>query len=130
MNTAGRKRALGEFPPLPAEYTEDVVFADPGGYVELRCAYGRNKSIYSCGVRFQRVRAFQFRAEPYCTAWHVVSGLIEVEQSGWIRELLADEPPQFVWPWPIRHFLVYIEDAGAYEIAAADVEWLPEELVS
>lgn len=47
--------------------------------------------------------------------------------SEWIGELLAAEPSETWGHWKIRHFLIYLDGAGAYEVAAEDVEWLPEE---
>lgn len=45
--------------------------------------------------------------------------LVEVEQSDWIAELLAAEPGE-TWGWNIRHFLIYINGASAYEVAAEE----------
>ena len=84
--------------------------------------------MYAGGLRFTRVRAFRFRAEGHCTAWHIEGDLVEVERSSWVAELLADEMTGS--QWKIRHFLIYIDDAGAYEVAAEDCEWLPEEAAS
>ncbi len=135
MNGAGAKRVIGPLsPPPPSAYTEDAVFTHSGGDAELRCTYERTGSMYAGGLRFHRVRAFRFRADSHCTAWHIEGAydtLVEVEQSDWVIELVDAEPSE-AWggQWKIRHFLIYIDDAGAYEIAAEDCEWLPEERVS
>lgn len=129
MNAVGSKRVIGPLSPPPSAYTEDVVFTHPGGDAELRCIYERNGAMFAGGLRFLRVRAYRFRAEGHCTPWHVedaYDALVEVEQSEWIGELLAAEPSETWGQRKLRHFLIYVDGAGAYEVAAADVEWLPE----
>lgn len=133
MNAVGSKIVIGPLSPPPSAYTEDVVFSHPGGDAELRCRYERNGSMYAGGLRFRRVRAYRFRAEGHCTPWHIEDAydtLVEVEGSEWVGELLAAEPSETWGHWKIRHFLIYIDSSGAYEVAAEDVEWLPEEAAS
>ncbi|MBW9210519.1 hypothetical protein KV100_12730 [Mumia sp. zg.B21] len=129
MNVGGSKRVIGPLSPPPSAYTEDVVFTHPDGDSELRCTYERNGSMYVGGLLFHRVRAYRFRAEGHCTPWHIEGAydtLVEVEHSDWVGELLAAEPSEIWGDWKIRHFLIYLDGAGAYEVAAEDVEWLPE----
>jgi len=129
----GVKRAIGPLSPPPSAFTEDVVFTHPGGSAELRCTYEHNGSMYVGGLRFERVRAYRFVAEGHCTPWHVEGAydtLVEVEQSDWIDELLAAEPSETRARWKIRHFLIYVDGSGAYEVAAEECEWLPEAAVS
>jgi hypothetical protein len=128
VNTVGTKRVIGPLSPLPSAFTEDVEFAHPGGSAELRCRYERDGSMYAGGLRFGRVRAYKFRAEGHCTPWHVEDAydtLVEVERSDWIAQLLA-ESREGLGRWTIRHFLIYIDGAGAYEVAAETCDWLPE----
>jgi hypothetical protein len=129
VNSAAAKRVIGPLSPPPSAYTEDVVFTHPGGDAELRCTYERDGAMVAGGLRFKRVRAYRFRAEGHCTPWHIEGAydtLVEVEQSEWVGELLAAEPSETWGQWKIRHFLIYLDGAGAYEVAAEDVEWLPE----
>jgi hypothetical protein len=129
VNAVGAKRVIGPLSPPPSAYTEGAVFTHPSGDAELRCTYERSGSMYTGGLRFHRVRAYRFRAEGHCTAWHIEDAydtLVEVEQSGWIAELLAAEPSETWGQWKIRHFLIYIDGAGGYEVAAEECEWLPE----
>lgn len=133
MNAVSTKRVIGPLSPPPSAFTEDVVFTHPGGDAELRCTYERGGSMYTGGLRFHRVRSYRFRAEGHCTPWHVEEAyetLVEVKRSNWIGELLAAEPRETWGQWKLRHFLIYIDGAGAYEVAAEDVEWLPEEAPS
>lgn len=129
MNGVGVKRVIGPLSPEPSAFTEDVEFVHPGGGAELRCRYERDGSMYAGGLRFSRVRAYRFRAEGHCVPWHVedaYDALVEVEHSDWVAELLAAEPSETAGRWTIRHFLIYIDGSGAYEVAAEACEWLPE----
>lgn len=129
MSSTGVKRVIGPLSPPPSAFTEDALFTHPGGSAELRCTYERNGSLYAGGVRFEGVRGYRFRAEGHCTPWHVEAAydtLVEVEQSDWVSELLEAEPGGIRSGWQIRHFLVYVDGSGAYEIAAARCAWLPE----
>lgn len=133
MNSTEGKRVIGPLSPPPSAFTEDVVFTDAGGDAELRYTYERHGSMFAGGLRFHRVRAYRSRAESLCTAWHIEGAydtLVEVEPSDWVGELRAAEPSESWGRWKIRHFLIYIDSAGAYEVAAEDVEWLPEVAVS
>ena len=60
--------------------------------------------------------------------WHL--GLQAAISHFLVRHLLAAEPSETGGHWTIRHFLIYIDGAGAYEVAAEGVEWLPEEASS
>ena len=133
MTTLGSKRVIGPLSPGRSAYTEDAVFTHPGGAAELRCMYERAGSMYVGGLHFLRVRAYRFRAEGHCTAWHVEDAydtLVEVEHSEWVEELLAAEPSETWGQWKMRHFLIFIDGSGAYEVIAEDVRWLPEQLAS
>lgn len=80
------------------------------------------------GLAFTRVRAYRFRADGECTAWHIAAyeKLVEVLDSPWIEELMAVRVGTYgPLPWPVRHFMAYFDDAGCFEIAAADWSVLP-----
>ncbi|MFK4728118.1 hypothetical protein ROT00_00355 [Agromyces mediolanus] len=47
-----------------------------------------------------------------------------------IAELRAAEPSGATWDRPIRHFLIFVDSAGAFEVAAESVEWMLEEPVA
>lgn len=132
MNETGSKRVIRELSPPPSAYTERVTLAYSGSAVELRCIYERNGLLFSGGLRFRLVHSFRFRSEVHCTAWHVQEAydvLVEIEESDWVRELVGAESSVTVGRRQIRHFLIYIDSSGAYEVAAEDYEWLLEESV-
>lgn len=131
MSTGGVKRVLGPLSPGTSAYTEDVIFVHPGYTADLRCTYERDGRMFAGGLRFLRVRAYRFRAEGHCTAWHIEDAydtLVEVEHSDWVSELLAAEPSETWGRWKLRHFLIFIDNAGAYEVAAEGCDWLPEQI--
>ena len=105
------------------------MFTDADGDVVLRCRYERHGSMFAGGLRFHRVSAYRARSESLCTAWHIEDAydtLVEVEQSVWLSELRAVAPGGSWGQRKVRHFLIFVDSAGAYEVAAEDVEWLPE----
>ena len=125
------RRVIGPLSPPPSAFTEDVLFTDRGATVELRCTYERHGEMYAGGLTFEVVRAYRFRAEGHCTPWHVEDAydtLVEVEDSEWVEELRAAERSESGSRWTIRHFLIFIDGSGAYEIAAESAAWLSEEL--
>ncbi|HEY0237718.1 MAG TPA: hypothetical protein VGC37_03660 [Friedmanniella sp.] len=123
------KVPLGTFPPEPSAYTESATFSSPGGSAELCARYERDGSIFSGGIAFTRVRAYRFRAEGHCTSWHTDGSydeLVEVVPSEWVAELVAAEPAGSWGQWVVRHFLIFIDSVGAFEVAAESHSWLPE----
>jgi hypothetical protein len=106
------------------------VFEHPGGEAVLRFEFERDGEAYRGALRFQKVRAYRFRAEGHVTLWHVdgtYDTLVEVTGSDWVAELLAAEPAETWGHWKIRHFMIYIDSAGCFEIAAAGWSWDQEE---
>ena len=122
------KRPVAPLFAEPSAYTADSLFIAPGGDAELRCTYEREGAMYSGGFRFVRVRAFRYRAEGHCTAWHVDGAydtLVEVESSAWIDEIRRDSPLGG-HEWKMHHYLIYVDDAGAYEVISESIERIPE----
>ena len=39
----------------------------------------------------------------------------------------AADNPSTLGHWEIHHFMIYVDSAGCYEVAAASWSWLPEE---
>jgi hypothetical protein len=117
--------------PVPStSFTTDPVFEHPGGEALLRFEFERDGVAYRGGLRFEKVRAYRFRSEGHCTAWHVegvYDTLAEVSGSEWVSELLAAEQAETWGRWEIRHFMIYIDSAGCFEIGAASWTWLTEE---
>lgn len=124
-----KKKPLLTLPVASTALETDPEFVHPGGSAELRIEFNRDGATIRSGLRFKRVRAFRFRSEGHCTSWHVrgtYDTLVEVHPSSWVAELLGAEPSEAQGYWKIRHFLIYLDGSGAYEVAAEDVDWLPE----
>ena len=124
------KVSLATLPVASTSFTSDPVFEHPGGEALLRLTFERDGVGFSGGLRFEKVRAYRFRSEGHCTAWHVegvYDTLAEVAGSEWVDELLAAEPPETWDRWEIRHFMVYIDGAGCFEVAAESWTWMAEE---
>jgi hypothetical protein len=124
----GAQHPIAELAPPPSAYTESVRFTDLGGRAELRCVYERNGSLYAGGFVFNKVRAYRFRADGHSTVWHVdaYNTLVEVESSSWVHELRQHETSESRDKWGLRHFMIFVDSFGAYEVAAEDWEQLPE----
>lgn len=126
----GEKVPLAELPVPSTALRTDPVFEHPGGEALLRFEFERDGVAYRGGLRFEKVRAYRFRSEGHVTSWHVRGAydtLVEVIGSDWVAELLAAEPPEAWGCWEIRHFMIYIDGAGCYEIGAAAWSWVQEE---
>jgi hypothetical protein len=126
------KIPLGRLYPLPSAYTTGALFTHPGGSADLSVRYEREGSLFSRTLKFTGVRAYRFRAQGHCELWHIADAydtLVEVTPSDWVDELLAAEPSETWGRWAIRHFLIFVAESGAYEVAAEGVEWQPEQPV-
>lgn len=102
-----------------------------GADLVLAYEFERDSVRYRGGVRFEKVRAYRWRAESHCTGWHVegvYDTLAEVEGSAWVAELTTAEPRQSRGLWVMHHFMLYVEDDGCFEVVAESWEMLPEEV--
>jgi hypothetical protein len=73
-------------------------------------------------MRFRNSKAYRFRAEPYCTLYHLTDTydqLIEIEGSNWLAEIQAAST---VGIRALRHFMFYAESHGCLEVLADSVE--------
>jgi hypothetical protein len=126
----GDKVPVAELPVPSTALRTDPVFEHLGGEAVLRFEFEWDGRSYRGGLRFEKVRAYRFRAEGHVTAWHVEGAydtMVEVTGSGWAAELLAAEPAETWERWEIRHFMIYIDSAGCCEIGAAGWSWEQEE---
>lgn len=129
MDPVVGNQPLMTLPVASTALESDPVFIHPGGQAELRYEFERDGVRVCTGLRFERVRAFRFRSEGHCTAWHLQGAydtLVEVQQSAWVAELLEDEPSETWGHWEIHHFLLFLDSVGAYEVAAESWSVLPE----
>ncbi|WP_010465572.1 MULTISPECIES: hypothetical protein [Acidovorax] len=72
-------------------------------------------------VLFVKPRAFRKRAEIYCTLWHLTDTydtVCEVTESDWVAELRNDAVPEWRDRWVMRHFVIYVDSFGCFEVIA------------
>jgi hypothetical protein len=107
---------------VPVPSTE---FESGGAYLcdhVIRFEYYRTGVLYRSGFRFNAMAAARTRAERCCTVWHIEGAydtLVQVEDSSWVDEI-RDQ-------WEMRHYMIYLDSAGCFEVIAASWEVLPEE---
>lgn len=119
-----------QIPTPSTAITSDVVSVFDGGSLILRFQFDRGGALVWGGVAFKKVRAHQWRGESHCTAWHIEGAydtVVELEDSPWGAELLMAEPAETWGRWVIRHFMLFLDSAGCYEVAAESVSLLREE---
>lgn len=80
-------------------------------------------------LEFAPVFAVRFTADPSVTAWmlEAYSKVCEVESSEWIRQIEAAAHEGHRALQRARHFVVYFDDVGCFEVVASDVEVVVED---
>jgi hypothetical protein len=124
-----QKVALGVLTTPSTAITKETVLEAAGGAVRLRFEFDRDGAIYSGGVEFRGVRAYRFRAESHCTAWHIDGAydtVAEVEGSDWVAELAAAEPDETWGHFEMHHYMLFIDSSGCYEVVGASWSLLPD----
>lgn len=113
--------------PLPStDFDGDATFCDS----ILSFRYLRGGVLYRSGIRFDKISATRTRAERCCKAWHVegvYDTLVEVEGSTWLEEIQADTQEMWRDQWKMHHYMICLDSAGCFEVAAASWDVLPEE---
>lgn len=118
------KTALHEIR-VPSSVLSDVRFTGHQGAAQLALLHntGTDKSLEL--IVFTKARSYRHREEVHCTGWHVADAydtLVEVENSVWATEILADTASGWKEEWTLRHFLIYLDGYGAYEVLAGGWE--------
>lgn len=83
-------------------------------------------------MQFIRPRSIHWNAESHCTGWHVEGAydtVVEVKPSRWIAGLVAAQPEHLREKFEMHHYMLYLDSAGLFEVAAASWELLAEQLV-
>ena len=86
----------------------------------LTYEYDIHGELYEGRIEFFGMMAMRSRAERCSKVWHIdaYDTLVEVENSQYLGELLARCPEQFVEGQTLRHFMIYLDSGGSYEIVA------------
>lgn len=103
------------------EFVEGPELIHSNAGLELRLDYETESGEYGwASVMFREVHAFSYTADASCTPEHVraYDQIVEIVDGSWLRGLAGA-------PAGVRHFRVYFDDIGAYDVAAASIE-LPD----
>lgn len=126
-----RKIPLGTIPCPSTEIVGDPEVRVLGAGIVLSFVYEDEAGErFTSGLQFAGVRAFRKRAESLCTAWHIEDAydtLVEVYDSSWVRELLVDAQPASRNRFPLRHFMIYLDSFGSFEVGGAEATLLRAE---
>ena len=118
--TTGAKVAVASLPTPSTAITPGIELVRVLGSIEIRYEFDRDGSMFRGVIGFQKVRASRWRAEPYCTVWHIndcYDTVAEVLESDWVEELqMAQTTGQR--NWVMRHFIIYLDGAGSFEFVA------------
>jgi hypothetical protein len=118
-----KKRAAGYQLPVPStELVSDVKFEHVGGTAALLFEFDAKGRRTHSRLEFYDVRAYRYRAELHCTAWQIegaYDSLVEVGNSDWAQQLRDGTPTESQDQWQLRHYLIYFDSAGCYEILAS-----------
>lgn len=119
--------------PLYKVPVPSTAFEGGGAYMHhstIRYEYYRDGVLYRSGIRFKIVPATRTRTERCCKTWHIedtYDTLVEVEDSPWTAEIRTDMSKQWRDKWEMRHYMIYLDSSGCFEIIAESWEALPEE---
>jgi len=132
MGVVDEKRPLAVLQAASTSFRCGVEFGERNGNLDLVYEYQRDDGWVRAGLRFLGVAAYRSRAESLCTLWHVegvYDTLVEVVPSDWVAELdRAFEAHDDGIPRDeTHHFMIYVDSAGSFEVAASSWSWLPEE---
>jgi hypothetical protein len=124
----GDKVPLGTLTTPSTAITSEVVFEFAYGSVTLRFEYDKDGLSYRGGVEFGRVRAYRFRAEGHCSAWHIegtYDTIVEIEDSDWIKELRAEVADgQDIFE--MHHYMLFLDGSGCFEVIGGSWSLFPE----
>jgi hypothetical protein len=125
------KTPLYAVPIASTEFAEQAFWDGRGPAPSIRYAIKKGSKVVRTGLSFARVAAMRARSERCCTAWHVdgvYDVLAEVEDSPWVEELRAETQAQWRDRWQMRHFIIYLDSSGCFEVVAESWAIVPEEI--
>jgi hypothetical protein len=118
-----------ELPVPSTESIHDARVAQYGKVAILRFDYYQDSKARRSGIRFDEVIALKTRGERACTSWHIRSydKLTEVVDSEWAKQMREELPYQYRSQFEHRHFMIYLDSAGCFEVLAKGFQVIPEE---
>lgn len=118
--TTESKVQVASLPTPSTAFTSDARLVDLGTSLEIRYEFDRDGALFRGVIEFRKVRASRWRAEPYCTVWHIkdcYDTVAEVLESDWVEEL-QEAQTTGQRSWMMRHFMIYLDSAGCFEFVA------------
>ena len=115
--------------PRPSTGFEQTFFDGKGSKKAIRFSYWSDSALVQAGIQFSHVAAVKTRAERCCTAWHIEGAydtLVEVVDSPWVLELREAMQPEWREKWVTKHYLIYLDSAGCFELVASGFEPIEE----
>ena len=128
-----KKHSLYEIPEPSTDSVTDASLQLLGRVGVIRFDYYRNDTTFRSAIRFSGVVASRTRSERCCTAWHIDGAydtLAEVSESSWIEEIIDQTQERYRAQVSVRHFIIYLDSVGCFELLAEDFEVAPEEMGS
>lgn len=118
-----------ELPVPSTDSVTDASFHIYGKSVQIRFDYYRDDTPRRAALRFSGAVSTKTRSERCCTSWHVKAFdvLLEIMESPWIEELRKDIAQRYRDEFTTRHFAIYFDSVGCFEVLADDFELIPEE---
>src|SRR5690349_9741705 len=115
-----RIEKLLELPSPSTELVGPVELHDSGENLRIVFPFPQSTTgIVELG--FSRVRAYRHLAEVHSSASQIESSydaLVEVLESRWVEEVRASTPERWRGRWVIRHFMIYADSNGVYDVLA------------
>lgn len=98
--------------------------------VTLKYDYESESGYVWAAIVFQGVHGFQFTRDYSCEPNQIdaFDKVVEVQSSSWVKQLLAARPSA-VPTMPVKHYRIYFDNVGCYDIAAENFE-PPQDLVA
>ncbi len=116
-------QVVWRLPTRSQEFDQGPVVRQTAGGVTIFYDYELDVGGYAWNaLEFDRIAAYRFTAADACTVDQVKAydRLEEVNDSPWIAELLVENRPPRVPD--ARHFRIYFDEIGCFEVAAARFE--------
>ena len=110
-----RKVVLLELEAPSTDSVTDAWLTLQGSKATLRFDFYRDKRPFRSGIRFNGVAATKTRSERCCTRWHIAEAydcLVEITNSTWTDNQIADLPEMYRSAFSIRHFMIYLDSAA------------------
>jgi hypothetical protein len=86
----------------------------------------KNDTVYNAGILFEAAQAYRFSSEKFVENRLINDAyavLIEYSKSDWLNELYKRNQ-EIAQSWEIKHFAIYLDSNGCYEVIAKNFKIL------